>query len=141
MMTIERFAALLDAYGANSRRWPAIEREAAQSLIAADPRARALLAETEALDAVLDADPAPHVSPELRARVLAAAPTPSQARRWALAAWARLWAPGAGLAAAAVAGVMFGAVLASGSSDAGAQALLAEAEPYDEIVLAEGEIS
>jgi hypothetical protein len=44
--------------------------------------------------------------------------------------------------AAGVAGVMFGAVLARGSSlDAGAQSLLAEADFYDEFVLAEGETS
>jgi len=136
-MTIERFAALLDAYGADRGRWPEVERATALALLAEDARARALLAEARALDEALDASPAPQVSPALRARVLAAAPTPRQARRWALAAWARMWAPGAGLVAAGLAGVMFGAVL-NADSDVGAQTLLAEAEPYDEFVLADG---
>lgn len=145
-MTIERFAALVDAYGGDRRRWPAAEQDAALALLANDPRARALLAEARALDDALDGEPAPALSPALRATVLAAAPTPAQARRWAAAArarfWARTWGPGAGLAAAGVAGVMFGAALAGGSSlDSGAQSLLAEAEPYDEFVLVEGEAS
>lgn len=148
MMTIERFAALIEAYGADRRRWPEAERRAALALLAADARARTLLADAHDLDWVLDADPAPAVSPALRARVLAGAPTPRQAARWALAAWARLWAPRAGLAAAGLAGVMFGAVLggaadfgADTGADRGAQALLAEADPYDELAVAEGEAS
>lgn len=142
MMSIERFEALLDAYGADSRRWPAAERDPGLALVADDVRARALLAEARALDRGLDACPAPQVSPELRARVLASAPAPSRAARWAVAGWARVWTPGAGLVAAGVAGLMFGAALGAGSlgpgSDSGAaQALLADAEPYDELVLAE----
>jgi hypothetical protein len=145
-MTIERFAALVDAYGADRRRWPTAEQGAALALLANDPRARALLVEARLLDETLDGEPSPAVSPALRAAVLAATPTPSQARRWAAAAtarfWVRTWGPGAGLVAAGVAGVMFGAVLAGGSSlDAGAQSLLAEADSYDEFVLAEGETS
>lgn len=138
MMTLDRFTAILDAYGAEPRRWPAEERDRASAFAHADPRGRALLAEARRLDATLDLDPAPTVRPELRARVLAAAPTPSQALSWAVAGWARLWAPRAGLVAAGLAGVMFGAVLGGGDSDGGAQALLAEAEPYDEAVLSEG---
>lgn len=137
-MTIERFAALLDAYGADARRWPPAERAQAQAFAATHPRAGALLAEAGRLDDAL-VDPAPQVPHELRARILAAAPTPRQAARWALAAWARMFAPGAALVAAGVAGVMFGAVLGAGSADTSAQVLLAEAEPYDELVLAEGE--
>lgn len=136
MMTLERFAALLDAYGADPRRWPAAERAAAERLAAADQRAAALLSEARRVDEVLDGHRAPGVSADLRARVLAAAPTPARARRWAVAAWARLLAPGAGLAAAGVAGLMFGAALGGAGGDTSAQALLAEAEPADELVFA-----
>ena len=41
-MNAERFASLLDAYGAEPRRWPDAERDAAQAFARADPRASRL---------------------------------------------------------------------------------------------------
>lgn len=140
MMNKDRFAAILDAYGAAPRRWPAAEREAARAFLAADAHARVMQGEAEGLDEVLSAAPALAAPPELRARVLSAAPRSGRlAPGTAASGWTRFWAPGAGLAAAGVAGLMFGAVLAGGGPDGGAQALLAEAEAYDEAVLAEDE--
>ncbi len=109
-MTIERLTALTEAYGADQRRWPEAEREAAKATIAGDAGdARSLLTEADRVDAFLDASPRPTVSAALRDRVLASAIaaglTPKQARRF----WERLvvWFA-AGWAAAACAGVVAG---------------------------------
>lgn len=72
---LDRFGHLLDVHGADPGRWPAQEREAALALVEAEPAARALLDEARALDAALDALPAPRAAPDLRLRVLAAAPS------------------------------------------------------------------
>lgn len=58
-MNLERFAVIVDAYGADPRRWPAAERDAAQSFAASDAQAAVLLADALALDASLDALPIP----------------------------------------------------------------------------------
>lgn len=70
----ERFQALLDAYGADPRRWPSEERQAAQALLAQDARARRLQDEAGQLDRLLDAWQAPEPSAALMGRILAAAP-------------------------------------------------------------------
>jgi alkanesulfonate monooxygenase SsuD/methylene tetrahydromethanopterin reductase-like flavin-dependent oxidoreductase (luciferase family) len=95
-MTPERRQQLLDAYGADVRRWPLSERT------------DALPTQVDDLDALLDAWAAPEVSPALRARVLASAPRPRSAQFW------RPWiaALSASLAAACAAGIMFGVFLA-----------------------------
>ena len=54
MMGMDRFRELLDAYGAEPRRWPAQERGMAEALIAASPEARALRAKAAGLDVLLD---------------------------------------------------------------------------------------
>ena len=73
-MSVARLAAILDAYGAAPRRWPAAEREAAETLLAASAEARALRDEAARLDRVLTASLAPVPSPALRAAILQAAP-------------------------------------------------------------------
>lgn len=90
--------------------------------------------DAERWDQLLDAYRAPLPSPVLRARVLAAAPRPPT---WSSVAgrWMRAWAPGAGLAAAGLAGVLFGVVLSGSGLETSADTLLAEAGPYDEAVL------
>lgn len=106
-MTIERLMQILDAYGADPLRWPAIERIAAQALAARDRRAAALVAEAEALDSLLDLAPSHAPDAALAARVLAGRPKRSRLR----ALWADLfpgtpgWAPALGLAAALAVGV------------------------------------
>ena len=59
-MTPDRFEQLLDAWGADPRRWPEAERAAAQEHLARDPSARALGARAAELDALLDSH---HVAP------------------------------------------------------------------------------
>ena len=100
-MDRERFAELLDAYGADFRRWPAESRADGAAFAAQNAEAADLLAEARELDAVLDVsrdDAAP--SPDLTARILAFAPRvvrPAFDRRAMLA-----------LAACAVFGVFIG---------------------------------
>lgn len=111
-MDLERFEHLADAYGADLRRWPEAEREAARRLMAADPRAGRILGEADVLDAFLDAAPRPAPSYVLRERVIAGAAGAHLGQK------RRLWGPfawmsGAGWAAAACAGVAFGMVLTS----------------------------
>lgn len=74
-MDRERFADLLDAYGADFRRWPADARAAATALAAQNSDAAALIAEARAVDAVLDsARDSAAPSADLAARILASAP-------------------------------------------------------------------
>jgi len=53
-MGLDRFRELLDAYGAEPRRWPANERAMAEALFAQNPRARDLRAKAATIDALLD---------------------------------------------------------------------------------------
>ncbi len=53
-LDFDRFQAIVDAYGAEPRRWPDTERDAAQAFAARDPRAEACLGEARAMDAMLD---------------------------------------------------------------------------------------
>lgn len=111
----ERFAVIVDAYGADPRRWPAAEREAAEALAASDAQAGALLAEARALDGGLDAwldalpVPAPASAALRRAvmpPVVAAATSRWQELLALLGGW-RLALPA--MAAALVVGIGFGA--------------------------------
>lgn len=79
-MSLERLAVIVDAYGAEPRRWPAAEREAALALAATAPEAAALLAEARMLDASLDALPLPAAATASRRRV--AMPVPALPSRW-----------------------------------------------------------
>ena len=75
IMDRQRFAELLDAYGADFRRWPAGVRASASAFVAEDAEAATLVADAHELDLLLDAGrhEAP-VSPDLTARILASAP-------------------------------------------------------------------
>ena len=117
-MTTARFAALLDAYGADPARWPAVERTAALALLHADAAAARAQARAAALDAVLDRAPVAPPSAALAARVLAAAPrrrSPAGSPAGPFGALlARLipapgtWQPAAAMAAALVLGLIVG---------------------------------
>ena len=112
-MTPERFRTIVDAYGADPRRWPDEERAAAEAWahlhrIEVD----ALLAESAGLDAWL----ASHtVAPPERAfvdRIVAAATAPVPVRR--PAKWrGRLWWQGAAFAGIGLAGGLAGAFAVS----------------------------
>lgn len=64
---------VLDIFGAESARWPRAERDRLLELVRTDERARALLAEARALDELMAHAPAGRASPELAARIVAAA--------------------------------------------------------------------
>lgn len=71
-----RFRALLNAYGADQKRWPEAERAAAAAFAAEQPDvAEHALNEAAALDRQLDAAPTQEPSAALMGRVLASAPT------------------------------------------------------------------
>lgn len=122
-MNRDRFEQILEAYGADPRRWPDAEREAAQAFAAADG-AEAIKVAT-ALDAALDLarDEAPP-SDLLTARILKQR---ARATDWR--------GPALGLAACALLGVVvgFGGGLATTRADQ-ADALLAAAlaEPIED---------
>lgn len=114
-MMIWRFRRLIEAYGADPTRWPAGERSRGEALLARSDRARRLLAEAQALDALLMADAKPAADERLAAAVIARATAEPQERRpvqprefrldWSLS---RLWPQAVGLAAAAVLGFVVG---------------------------------
>ncbi len=130
-MTAERFLALLEAWGADRRRWPEAERAAAEAFAAAHPGiANPVLAEAGDLDALLHRSPTPRVSTELRDRVLAAAAEAGGRAGRAGRVWIdRLsLAFGAGWAAATCAGMAAGVMLAGHmTADAQADAVLYQA--------------
>lgn len=109
-MKVERFQELAEAYGADLRRWPATDRAAAEALRLAQPvMIERLLFEAAKTDAVLQTSTAPQVSMALRDRVIASATAAGLSpRRVQWIAGRLAWLSGAGWAAAACAGVVFG---------------------------------
>lgn len=74
-MDRERFAELLDAYGADFRRWPADLRAAAAAYAAGRPETAEPIAEARHLDAALElARDVGQASPGLAAQIIAQAP-------------------------------------------------------------------
>lgn len=73
-ITLERFAAIVDAYGASPMRWPVAERSAAEALLAVSAEARALLADARMLDGMLASAPVEAPSSALVERLMAARP-------------------------------------------------------------------
>ena len=102
-MDLNRFETLVAAYGATPSRWPDEEREAAEAFARADPRAAALLAEADSIDALLFAHRVAEPSRTLRAMVIEGAP-----RKRRLTGRARLWWTGFGLALAGASGMLAG---------------------------------
>jgi ferric-dicitrate binding protein FerR (iron transport regulator) len=120
-MSLERFSAIVDAYGADPARWPARERAAAQAFAANAPQAQALLADAEALDRALGASVAPGPDEAALQRALAGRANPS-ARRALMAN------PVYGLLAVALCAVFvgFGAVRVGQAPAAGDDAVIAQ---------------
>jgi hypothetical protein len=114
-MMIWRFRRLIAAYGADPGRWPPGRRRRAEALLAHSAQARALLAEAQALDALLLADAKAPADERLSAAIIARAtalpqermPAPARAVTldWSLS---RLWPQAVGLAVAAVLGFVVG---------------------------------
>lgn len=127
-MTYERFDYLADAYGGDLRRWPEAERAAGRDLLDRDPRAATRLREAEGLDALLDAAPRPAPSHALREQVIASAAGAGLKARRRGRLGPLAWLSGAGWAAAACAGVVFGINLTSHlTADLQADAVLYQA--------------
>lgn len=97
-MQLDRFTALLEAFGADPKRWPDAERAAALAFAAAEPAAKALMRDAAALDALLDAAEAPGPSDLLAARLARRAPGPR----------APVWRTAVAFAACAVFGLVLG---------------------------------
>lgn len=135
-MKAERFQMIVEAYGADPARWPEAERDAALAYAdQAGETARAVLAEARALDAGLADHAAPLPDAAAFARALKGAETAltpaPRVRRFRLPDFGldrfRL-ASGAGLMAAACAGVMFGVTLSDRlTADVQADAVLYQA--------------
>lgn len=112
-MTPDRFATLIDAYGASPERWPASERQAALAYLEATPAARTLVAEAARLDALLDRLELPSARIDL-ARITAVAQEPAanvlafRPRARALPQRFRHWARAGALAAAGICGLVVG---------------------------------
>lgn len=114
-MIFERFKELLDAFGADFKRWPETERAAARALIAREPAARAALAEACRLDALLDLYDLPaDMAAEARLRTALDAVPAGATVRHVLASWPRA----AALAATLLLGVATGMVASNLAPDA-----------------------
>ena len=110
-MTPERFRVLLDSCGADLRRWPAAERDAARALLASDSAGlRAAHAEAAMLDRDLDAYEVAAPGAALVDRIAGAAGSAGRARSW----WRiePFW-PRAGWALTGLAGAVAGALVVS----------------------------
>jgi hypothetical protein len=105
-MTLERFAALLAAYGARPELWPDAERDAALAFRDARPEARASFDAELGLDAVFASEPTPELDPSFLRR-LNEVPlrAPQKRARWSLREW---WLPAVGWAFAAAMGIGLG---------------------------------
>jgi hypothetical protein len=112
-MTSQRFAQIVDAYGADPRRWPPDERAAAQAFAQARPEeAQARLHAAAALDACLAADVVEPAGRALQRRIVASAKAPRKPRPL-IARPVSWWLPGAALAGAGAAGIVAGALAMS----------------------------
>ncbi len=117
---LARLGQILDAHGADPDAWPETERDDALALLASSAEARALNASAARLDRLLDRAPTLEPSPELKARVLAAAGEAARPWRrrdaWVLAVWpfGPVWRPAVALAVAALLGIAFGTVAPPG---------------------------
>nr|WP_206955643.1 hypothetical protein [Trinickia acidisoli] len=132
-MTPQRFAQIVDAYGADPHRWPEGERAAACAFAQAYPHeAQARLAAAAALDACLSADTVAPAGRSLQRRIVASAGAASTAsRRPARGARpGRWWLPGAAIAGAGVAGLVAGAMAMSFLIMAGERPIAAHEPSY-----------
>jgi len=110
-MTPERFRALLDSCGADLRRWPEAERDAARALLASDmARLRTAHAEAAVLDRDLDAHEIAAPGAALIDRIAGSAASAGPGRSW----WRvePFW-PRAGWAFTGLAGAVAGALVVS----------------------------
>ncbi|MDE1182358.1 hypothetical protein [Paraburkholderia sp.] len=123
-MTPERFQTIVDAYGANPRRWPDAERGAAQAWADANRRdADRLLAASSQLDDWLASDTVAAPARALVQHIVESAPAPAGGEPRASAARRRWWWSGAALAGVGLTGGVAGALAVSFFVAAGAGAI------------------
>ena len=130
-MNPERFAALVDAYGADPSRWPAGERAAAEAFAASAAAPKSALADAFELDRALDRLPTEEIPAALHARILAAydeavtrrasgrfASIPAALGRFRDAIWpgAPLWQPASAFALSLAIGLVLGLFVPSAVS-------------------------
>jgi hypothetical protein len=109
-MNLERFTAIVEAYGGSPERWPEAERAAAAALMKSSPEAQRLADEAEGLDSLLDLPDTAPVTRELQERLLARAPKAGE--RGAISVrsafdWSR-WIPAAAVACSLALGIVTG---------------------------------
>ena len=141
MTGLDRFRELLEAYGAEPRRWPANERATAEALLVRERGARALLSKAAAIDGLLDrATPLapPIIDAEVLVAHITAKPQSMPAEVVALRPARRttggvFWLKVASLAAAAIFGFLIGVtqLLNPGDTSAPTSGLeLADVSPW-----------
>lgn len=114
MMAPDRLKELIDAYGADAKRWPADERADALLSLASSAEARSYLRNAAALDRLLDQwplQPTVTLDPATMAAEIARTPVrrPATGNRRRSAAWLGFgWPNLAALAAAGIVGFMIG---------------------------------
>lgn len=105
-LELERFRALVEAYGGRFELWPEDERELGRALLLESAEARALVRAEADLDARLAAELAPEPSPELWRRLNEIpARVPQRRPFWRLRGF---WIPAVGWALAAAIGFGWG---------------------------------
>jgi hypothetical protein len=111
-MDLDRFAALVDAYGASPDRWPEAERAAAVELMKASAEVRRLADEADAIDRLLDQSETAPVSRALQDRILASLTQPPKARPRMLASVdIGRWLPAGAVGCSLILGVIAGTQL------------------------------
>lgn len=108
MMDLDRFAALVDAYGGAPARWPESEREAAMELLKTSPEARRLAEEADALDRLLDTPETAPATRVLQDRILASLATAESGRTARMRTASIRWFPAAAFACSLLLGVGIG---------------------------------
>ncbi len=106
-MTLERFKALIEAYGADAKRWPEAEREAAQAFAESSAEAHRLLAGARAIDRFLDGADTAAATRALEDRIMAGFPARGGSARGS----SGRWIPAAAIAASLALGLVTGAAL------------------------------
>jgi hypothetical protein len=108
-MNIQRFKALVEAYGANPARWPEAERVAALLFTEQSGEARDMLREATAFDRLLDTAESQATTRTLEDRILATFPAKVVKPRthW----FVQHWIPAAAVACSLALGLAVGAAL------------------------------
>jgi hypothetical protein len=136
-MTRRRLGALIETYGADPERWPAEERAPAEALLARSPEFAADLALARRIDIALDEASLAPAGADLRRRILA---VPDRRPAWreildALWPFESVLRPAAGLATAAVLGIVVGVTTPPAIATSSNDITVESAEPTEDVLL------